>query len=310
MKRGSLVSLALVTACQSASAPSAPALRVSTPKGQASLTHSALGAHLRGISGLAPAGDETFWLISELDRKLYRVALTESGAEVQATLAVDGAPEWRDLESVAVVATEPVMRLAFGTEVVDRETALRLVFGEVDATGVKIQGPEWSIEYKNLSMTAQMNRGITGLCSAGGQVMAIAELNKEHFGARLAPVGVRALREDKWRNYVLKLTSERGRIAGVACRASNDGRIEAAAIERHAEVLRLLRFSVPTGAAPAAPLSAPIEPTVIDLGSAFGDAPPNYESIAWVNTTELILVSDNDSGTVVGPTRLLRIRLP
>ncbi len=311
------MALALVAiACRAQSPdPSVPTSTVDTPLGPATLEQMTLPMDLRGISGLTPAGDGTFWAVPERDRRLFRIRVDDRAPSVEAVVPIRGAPPDDDLESVAVLTADPT-ELVFGCETTLTRTSDRVVKAKVDVDVVTVDthgSAKWSVEYAPWAVTPMRNRGLEALCIEGRRMLAASETVKEVSGRRLAPVAIRSLDDDgPWVARSLQLTSKEGKISAVACRAGDGGRLETIAVERHFGVMRVLRFTVDPGDADTDPLATPIVPELlVDLSAAYPrDPPPNFEGLAWVDERTMLLISDNDYRGVSGPTTLLRIRLP
>ncbi len=315
MTRVILLFVLFAVACNRHQAPiPSPAPVVPTSRGPIKIQQTAIEGELRGISGLAPAGDGTFWVVPERDHRLFRVSLSEHDSRIVSVLPIRGAPVGQDLESVGVLTGDTqTATIAFGTETMEERTADRVIVARLADGAVTASGASWSLDYAPWSMTPESNRGLEALCVAGDRLLVIAETVKVHDGVRLAPLAIRGLEGGgPWRRHSLVLESKEGKVSAVTCRRTPDDGVEAVAIERHFGVMRLLRFVIPTAEPTGGPLAKPIAPTlIVDLADAYGATiPPNFEGIGWVDDRTLLLVSDNDYGSVSGPTLLLKVQLP
>jgi hypothetical protein len=204
-----------------------------------------------------------------------------------------------DLEAVTSMGGD---RVAFGTESQDprRRTDLVLL-GTFGRDGVEI---EQAIElaWAPFGLTPSANSGIEAVCSAGGMLVAVGEQAGRVGGRRYAPVWLRALTGGPVRTARLLLSSDEGKVSGIACRTGADRELEITGVERHFSTIRLVRWALPLdGAAPVPPSS------VVDLAAALGATPPNPEGLALDPAGGVWLVSDNDYGGVSGPAHLVRI---
>lgn len=318
MARYLLIIVVALSACRTKAEVPTPLSAMSTAHGDVSLAQLTVEGDLRGISGMAPAGDGTFWIVPERDRRLFRIAVTADAAEVVQTLPIRGAPDGQDLESVALWASSaPPGRLLFGTETTAERTTDSVIVGNVGADAVVLgeKMKPWALEYGPWQVTPGRNRGLEALCVAGPWLLAVSETVKTLGDARLAPVALRRLststtaNNDAWHRFALRLTSVDGKISAVTCRTTADGRVLAIAIERHYGIMRLIRFALSPDAAQPNPNLAPVTATSsIDLAKAYGGRDvPNFEGIVWLDDDRLLLVSDNDYGGVAGPTLVLRV---
>ena len=106
------------------------------------------------------------------------------------------------------------------------------------------------------------------------------------------------------------LTTRTGKISALACVPARGraGAIDVLAVERHFEVARLLRFTVPPGRGDSAPKPV-LEPVVaVDLGPLLVHQ-ENFEGLVWDGGRDFALVVDNDWTHVTGPNLLVTARL-
>ena len=291
----------LSVACRATSAP-APApepgqgVRI-MPHTRASIDR----PDLHGASGLTRDPEGYLWAVLEREHTLFQLSFG-FGAEkldvIGAPHPVQGAGEV-DLEAVAWLDDG---RLAFGTETKDADrTGDTVLFAERVGDAVVVR-ERLEVPYAPWGLTPERNRGIEGLCQAGGRLVVGIETVGEDAGRRFAPVATYNLLTKAFTHFRLWLTSETGKISGLGCRATPGG-TEVYAIERHYEVARVLTFTLPLAGA-----GGYVTPRVIvDLATIFPDAIPNFEGIAVMKDGSLVLISDNDYGGVTGPTELLAI---
>jgi hypothetical protein len=245
-----------------------------------------------GLSGLTTAGDGTLWAVAESTRAL--VALVPGAAA--RIVDLEGVPDGLDTESIAWIDGS---RFALGTESMDETRAADLVlFVDVGADRARVIDTI-ELPYAALAVAPQENRGIEGLCHAGGVLVAAMENVIEGDGSpprRFAPLALRVRGE--WTVTRAALTTETGKLSGLVCR-SRSGVVEVLAIERHYEVMRVLRYAVEPG-------DDVIEAVVArDLRGRL-DGDPNLEGITVDAAGGVVLVVDNHYGERTGPNELVR----
>lgn len=265
------------------------------------------GEDVRGLSGLGrdPAG--TFYAVPERVRRLLVFTFAGGRPVVGGpALPITGVPGGFDLESLAWVGTSTPsgeVTLAMGTETDERGRDHDLiVFARLGPAALSVTGT-LTFPYAPWGLTAGRNQGLEGLCAAAGWMLAASEVPGRAGDRRFAPLGAFDLGRRRWTPHRLWLTSGTGKISALACRDGPRG-IEALAIERHFEVMRVLRFSLP---APGA--AGDVSPEIAcDLAARY-PKPPNFEGIEWLDAERLVLVSDNDFGGVTGPAIIATLTL-
>lgn len=300
MRRLAPASILLAVACASpAPPPPGDAIAPAEPANVPAHTRVAIERpDLHGVSGMARAPDGRLFAVLERDHRLFELTRTAEALDVKSSRAVLGVAGSLDLESMAFLDDTHVV---FGTETTntDRKGDL-LLFGEILEDKVLLAKEQVLLDYSPWQLVPERNRGIEGLCHSAGTLVAAVETALEADGGRYAPLGVYPLLEKTWTHHRVKLTSETGKLSGLTCRSRPDG-IEVLAIERHYEVSRLVRFTVPLAGA-AQVLVAEV---VLDMAPIFPGAKiPNFEGIAFEGDGA-ISVSDNDYGGVTGPTEFL-----
>lgn len=304
------------------------------PRGERKLSDAAIDAGLQrfevdtqtvgGISDLAVAksGNQiTYWLIPERQRGILAlsgddvargvagsvarpVGSTQIWPTVPVVTSIRGVPQGLDTEAFAFAAPD---RWLMGTESGgSQRTHDAILVVEPRGTQGQVTG-QIDVPWDLWGLRANSNEGIEGLCSVGNTVLFAGEtVGHLPNGARFAPLGRRGAQDDAWTPLFLQLTSQTGKISGLACRTQEnlgDGPklIEVVAIERHYRVSRILRFVVPFDGGER----AIIEPTdSFDLTN-WLDPLPNYEGIAWLGDDALLLISDNSMAVRSGPTEAL-----
>ena len=234
-------------------------------------------AQTRGLSGLARDPDGTLWAVGERDATLRTL-------DGQKALPIEGIPEGLDTESVAFLGPN---RVVFGTESMDPDrTSETLLVGQVESDRVLVV-ERWALPTRVLGAPAEANRGLEAVCTTPVGLVAATEVVIQKDGSRWAPIAWRPLSGGTWTRGRVRLSTETGKLAGLAC--SGD---QIYAIERHYGIAVLLNFSL-TGSA--------IEPRAAPLHPLIGGTLPNLEGLEVFDST-VVLISDNDSGGLSGPT--------
>lgn len=288
-----LAALAALAACDVSSLFSRGA-REEAPPGPAPAAVERGGLELPdhpGISGAALGSGGEIYLVAE--RRPSLLVLGGEDGSAQLSLPLTGLVGEVDLESLAILGEG---RFALGTEAKadDRDAdAVLLVDREGGSLRVRETLP---LSYAPWGLKAPSNKGIEGLCAAGGALLAGVEATVEVGGRRIAPLALRAPDGGPWIPLDLALTTTTGKISALDCQLEGEG-LRVYAVERHFGVCRILSFVVPLGAAPR----AVIEPTVlVDLAAAGGEL-PNFEGLLRRPDGRLWLISDNDYGGASGP---------
>jgi hypothetical protein len=255
-----------------------------------------------GLSGLTVDAAGVFWAVPERNH----VLVAFRGAEVLALVRLEGFPEEADAESIAYLGEG---RFAIGTESTDETRASDHVYlvqvdGELPNATARVTS-QIELPYAVLSVSPAHNKGIEGLCAVGETVVAAVEpkLTRED-GVCTTALARGDLASGSWSGHDVELTTETGKISALACRTHDDGGIEVFAVERHYEVMRILRFVVPE-----APGDSAIVPELLaDLaGTLEGD--PNLEGLA-IDGSDFVIINDNHYGERSGPNEVVRIALP
>ncbi len=257
---------------------------------------------ISGLSGLTTDGNGHLWTVSERDWALLEVR----DGEVIRKVTLPPMGDDTDLESVTWLSAN---RFVVGTE---RDTArsadevveLRVVGDTANITR------RWSLDYAPLGLEPEPNEGIEAICTLGESgLLAIGEpvVSEGDGSVRRAPMWRTTLSGEGVSHGWLRLTSEEGKIAALACRPLGDEAYELVAVERHFGVMRVVGFKL-FGAEPAG--GEHVAQVLVDLNGQL-DGNPNLEGITWGADRALWLVVDNAWRRVRGPNELVRIgRLP
>ncbi len=259
--------------------------------------------HLRGLSGLAKDPSGRLWAVPERDRTLLALS-PQSNGFLSTAYRLEGVPKGFDTEALASLGDG---RFAFGTETQERRKSDQVLIATLEDGRARIVD-RLTFDYGAWNIEAEANRGLEGLCYAGGQLLAGSEQpgkarqgNKRRRFAPLASMSPTTHATIK--RFRLWLTTETGKLSSLACRERRDkGDIEVLAIERHYKEARVLRFTLPAA-------GSDIEPEVLVDLAALWPHPPNFEGVEWEGKS-LVLLVDNDSGGITGPSLLVRLSWP
>lgn len=244
---------------------------------------------LEGISGIVRSSTGTYWLAPERDRRLWKLTLP-SGALTAYPL--EGVPEHLDLEDIALL---PDGRFALATENTAQNSAQDVILlARQEGSKILVEGPGLFFDYPRFELVAELNRGLEGLCVAKDSVVAASETVFEKGGRRWAPMV--AWTNEKTTYFSVPLTTQAGKISALACQYQGE-KLTIWAIERHYEVVRLLKFQ----------LTNPEPTLVVDIGKSYPGLAPNFEGLTFSDSGGFILISDNHHGRRQGQTRLLQL---
>jgi hypothetical protein len=252
---------------------------------------------IQGASGLTRHG-ATYLAVPERQRFLAPFIVHERGISPQPHLSIEGVADGIDIESIAAMDG----KLAFGTEVrIDDRASDKILIASSGPKGARIES-ELLFSYEPYGIRAEENRGVEGLCFADGRLIAAAEQVIEKDG-RWAAVQSYDFKEKRWTQYRVRLTTDTGKIAGLACKKTATAR-EVFAIERHYSVSRILRFTLPL-----LDTRRDVEPELLmDLAEMYQAEIPNFEGIAVHDDGRLVLISDNDYAGKQGPTHIILVK--
>jgi len=240
-----------------------------------------------GMSDLTIDERGVMWGIAERDRIVLEIELGKP-------------PIKHKLEGVTLgLDTEAIVALGGGRFAIGIEggmaPAAGILTAEMRANDLVVTTTRPLLD-KDLGIAITINHGIEALCGRDGELLAAAEtVGKLPDGTRWAPI-VR-LRGDELHASRLHLTTKKGKISAMTCTIDEDGTAHVTAIERHFGVVRLLTFTVARD-------STDITPTLaLDLFPILHDN-FNLEGITKLPDGRLVLINDNQTSRVSGPTDL------
>lgn len=251
-----------------------------------------------GLSGLALDEAGALWTVAERASRAYRITLDAALRPTVEAFPVEGLPEGNDLESVAVLGGG---RFALGTE--GRLDGVATVLVAERRGGALAVVRELRLTAADIGIPIIENHGAEGVCGAGDTIVAAIEEVGADAGRRWAPV-VRIAGGAVARTHRVWLTTATGKLSGLDCEPRPDGSIVAWAVERHFEVTKLLRFTLPPLGAGPADLTPEV---LLDLGPVLRGS-LNLEGVAHLPDGRLVAVVDNQWKTITGPSLLLVFR--
>jgi hypothetical protein len=262
-----------------------------------------------GMSDLAVDDHGTLWAVAERARAVAKIDLVtdvERGAKpapntLIAVLRIVGIPDGFDTEAITWLEAD---RFAIGTEGTN-EAAAEILTAELREGAIVVTGRR-ALAERELGVKLTINHGVEALCGRDGELLAAIEAVGTHEdGRRWAPiVRVRgAVHDGEVEVARLWLTSRKGKISALHCTLDGEGTATVTAIERHFGVARILAFELRRG-------DSEVTPRIVhDLHPVLQDA-YNLEGVARLRDGRLVLINDNQSRTVSGPTQLFLFHRP
>jgi len=256
-----------------------------------------------GLSGLAIGPSGSLWAIPEESRYLLRIDRDTGAVD---SFPIEGMPERLEAEALAY---RPDGQFVVGTETDgDSRSYDDLVVLAFDGRVARVV-EQFQCQYDMWGIHGSGNRGIEGLCTVGDEIVVAAEVAGSEEGRRYAPLAWRT-DDGGWGAYRVWLSSETGKLAGIACRQRSDGGADVVAVERHYEVTRILGFELPP---PRSGEPVAVEPEVLrDLDGWVRslEMQPNFEGIVWLEDDRVALLVDNQyRGQRTGPSELWFVTL-
>lgn len=259
------------------------------------------GAKLRGLSGLArpPGGSDTFYAVAERLHHLVPVKIDAGGIAAGSPIPLEGVDADLDVEGLAFIDDRTLVLATEADHARESEKVLFARFAPHGAQVIRLV----AFDYQAWGLIPARNRGLEGICATGRHVVAASEMVDEQAGHRWSPVATYDLSEEAWTPYRVFLTSDTGKLSGLACERVG-GALEVTAIERHFDLLHVVRFQLDgTGGDVRAR-------TIDDLRPGFSETPPNFEGIERAAPGIYFLITDNDWRGVRGPTEIIRWEEP
>lgn len=272
----------------------AGACKTRLPEPPAQTARAIMESHTHtGLSGLAVDGEGELWAVPERQAVLVRLKVEGTRLAVAEALPIEGFPEGRDLESLAIAEGT----FYVGTESLEpeRDEDPIVVIARGDHGSAKVVGAI-AFPYGKWNTKGSRNHGVEGVCIAGDKLVAAAELGLG-TSKRRAPVGVFDLETGAFeRAWEVPLTSETGKLSALDCNKTREV-IDLRAIERHYGVARLIEARLD-------PAAATVSTRVpVDLSTKL-DPLPNIEGIALDRDGWMHIITDNQGRTAKGPTLL------
>lgn len=254
-----------------------------------------------GVSGIDADGRGEILAVTERNSELLHISLKGNRATVQSVISLSGLKSDQDAEALARLDRE---RVAVGTERHGNSREYDDIFVYQLEGSKAIQIDRLRLPYAMWNIFADDNRGIEGACYAKGALLVGIETPISEGETRYAPIARYSFDTKQWMAFRLRLTSKEGVLSSLACRPSAaGGQIEVVAIERFYQTSRILKFYI-SSAGPGRDLNPVLEK---DLAHLIRGHMPNWEGIAFSNADSYVLMSDNQSASLSGPTELTRI---
>jgi hypothetical protein len=240
-----------------------------------------------GMSDLTLDERGVLWAVSERDRMVIELEL----GKPPVSHPLDGVAFGQDTEAILALGGG---RFAIGVEG-GVAPAAAVLTAELRGDKVVVTDTR-ALTDKDVGLELEINHGIEALCGKDGDLVAAIEtVGKTSDGRRWAPlVRVNGASIHTTRLY---LTSKAGKISGMHCTIGDDGVAQVTAIERHFGVVRLLEFALARDAAEVTPV------VDLDLFPVLHDN-WNFEGVTRLRDGRLVLVNDNQTDKVRGPTHL------
>jgi len=154
--------------------------------------------------------------------------------------------------------------------------------------------------YAMWGITPRVNKGIEGLTVTERFIVGANENVMEDGGQRWAPVARYDRKDGQWTAFRVALTSSTGRLSAISCKGEHE--LNCRAVERHYGVSRVIAFTLPE-----APGEGIGSRCLFDLAPHL-ESSTNVEGLFWMDDDAMVLISDNHSGTLSGPTRVIVLR--
>lgn len=241
-----------------------------------------------GMSDLTIDDRGVMWAIAERNRQVVELELGKQPI----IHPLEGVPAGIDTEAIAWLGDG---RFAIGTEGNEAATA-SIMFAERKLQTLVVVRTR-QLTSADLGVELTDNHGIEAICGHGDEILAATEaVGRLPDGTRYSALA--RIKGDSIQLTKVRLTSNVGKLSALYCTWNVDGSVQILAIERHFSVSRILKLTLQ-------PDDVDITPTVeLDLAPILHDS-LNLEGIVRLSDGRLVVINDNQSKTVVGPTELL-----
>ncbi len=245
----------------------------------------------RGLSDLARGPDGAWWAPAERHGGVFRLEPQPDGVlGAGEALPWAGAPPAEDREALAFGADG---RVWFGLEAHESGAEAEALLAAVVEGGRLVPGARVSLPWAPFGVRGEDNHGIEALCGLDGGWVAVAERRLADGTAPAwwvsAAGAVTPLR--------LPLPPGRAVPSALACARGPDGRRALTLLIRHYGAAALVHLDWPDGGAPALRATE-------DLTRRWA-VPLNLEGLGQGDGGGWLLLTDNDSGGLAGPTQLI-----
>lgn len=255
------------------------------------------GDALRGLSGLArpPSGGDTYYAVAERLHHVVPLHVGTDGWVARRPIPMRGVDAELDVEGLAFIDDETLVLATEADHARDSEKVLFARWTPREVIVFRLV----EFDYEAWGLVPARNRGLEGICAAGDQIVAASEMVGQLGAHRWSPVATYDLAEEAWTPYRVFATSDTGKLSGLTCERV-DGGLEVTAIERHFDLLHVVRFRLDGR-------GGDVQAEIIgDLRPGFAQTPPNFEGIERAGPGVYFLITDNDWRGVRGPTEMIR----
>ncbi len=249
-----------------------------------------------GLSGLARDRHGQLWAVAETAHTI--VPIGPNKRELPTAMKVQGVPSGLELEAMTLLDDE---YLVLGTESEQPRRALDTLLFATRSGGAYQVTSVIEMPYGMWNLECPANQGIEAVCAARHFLVVAGEAAIVDNAGRAAPLGIYDRRNGTWRASRVELTSNTGKLSGLACRPNGED-IEVIAIERHMDVRRVLHW-VMSGSFVGPVIESPR--VLVDITDS---SPDNIEGIDWTQDGSIALIVDNYfRGQRTSPGKLLVI---
>lgn len=262
---------------------------------------------MAGLSGLTQLKKGTYISVAERDQALLILRLKETQTNIELErISVAGFPKDLDMEAIVAISPKEVW---IGTESRQADRKHDFIFKiDISKNPAQIVGRiEFPYEqFKNAPSTIdRSNRGIEGLCLSSEYLYVATESPRIlDSGERMAMLSRYHLATQQWTPFYARLNSQRGKTSALSCqRTDSANEPEIYAIERHYGVSQIIRLEPPVELEPETILETK---PILNLDPFFKNN-PNLEGLVSLSPFHFIVLSDNQSSVIQGPTVFLEL---